>query len=286
MSHYKRPRDYAQLLPRKVRALAMRIALSSKLNMGLLRVVEDLNEAHWPGTSAASRALCSTKETADQVQNEDEFIHGRPGVTRFGMPKKLSVLFVHSPLKPAADVWAVARVLRNIPGVEVMSTDEVEVYHILKYKWLVLEGEAVDMMSTKKGMGSVATNGENEWEDLETVEETSSLIHPEEEISDVPAVSEGTNQDSQVEGSEVQQRQLRLPKDYLVNRWRKIRGAKSMRRTFGTKNATIIQVRSNRTFKRLRRDWKLEGEAKKQTVDMVLREMHKRHSEEWHVRTQ
>jgi hypothetical protein len=43
-----------------------------------------------------------------------------------------------NPTKSAGEIWDFARPLRNIPGVEIMSTDQVEVYHVLHYKWVVM----------------------------------------------------------------------------------------------------------------------------------------------------
>ncbi|WOO84442.1 50S ribosomal protein L4 [Vanrija pseudolonga] len=123
-------RDHAQDLPRKVRELGLRTALSSKLAGGLLRVVENLNEGQWPGTNVARRALSDDKETL-----------------RFGPPKDISVLFVHSPFKPTDEVNEFWRVVRNIPGIELLPTDEVVAYDILKYRWVVLEAGAVDALS-------------------------------------------------------------------------------------------------------------------------------------------
>ncbi|KAL1406868.1 54S ribosomal protein yml6, mitochondrial [Vanrija albida] len=123
-------RDHAQDLPRKVRELGLRTALSSKLAGGLLRVVENLNEGEWPGTNAARRALADDRETL-----------------RFGPGDNISILFLHAPFKPEDEVFEFWRTVRNIPGVEMLPTDEVVAYDILKYRWLVLEAGAVDALS-------------------------------------------------------------------------------------------------------------------------------------------
>lgn len=154
----------------------MRVALSSKLKAGLLRVVPNLNEAGWKGTNEAKRALAdaltfpevedsemqatktNTEPVAqDAVQAVEKVneLEGtvpestssaiKPGfIPRFGPAKDLSVLFLYSPFKPSDEIADFVRVTRNIPGVEVLSTEEVQVYDILKYRWLVMEGEAVD----------------------------------------------------------------------------------------------------------------------------------------------
>ncbi|XAO23999.1 50S ribosomal protein L4 [Cryptococcus bacillisporus CA1280] len=171
------PKNWAQALPRKVRDLGMRIALSSKLQAGLLRVVPNLNEAGWKGTNEAKRALADglafpeaeasekvqatksdveplAKDAVEAVEKVNELEGTIPEVTppaiepvsipRFGPAKDLSVLFLYSPFKPSDEIADFIRVTRNIPGVEVLSTEEVQVYDILKYRWLVMEGGAVD----------------------------------------------------------------------------------------------------------------------------------------------
>lgn len=40
-----------------------------------------------------------------------------------------------------ANLW---RVVRNVPGIEVLSTDEVVAYDILKYSWVIMERGAVE----------------------------------------------------------------------------------------------------------------------------------------------
>lgn len=155
----------------------MRIALSSKLQAGLLRVVPNLNEAGWKGTNEAKRALADglafpeaeasekvqttksdveplAKDAVEAVEKVNELEGTIPEVTpsaiepvsipRFGPAKDLSVLFLYSPFKPSDEIADFVRVTRNIPGVEVLSTEEVQVYDILKYRWLVMEGGAVD----------------------------------------------------------------------------------------------------------------------------------------------
>ncbi|WVR05178.1 50S ribosomal protein L4 [Kwoniella sp. DSM 27419] len=180
--HPIKPKNWAQLLPRKVRELGLKIALSSKLSTGLLRVVNDLNEAGWTGTNEARRALCDSIIVTDQAVDLEPILSpeqvsepaaaaaadaAQPAtdafagkdvqvLNRFGPPDDLSILFVYSPAKPPKDIMEFHRVIRNIPGIELMSTDDVQVYHILKYKWLVMEGEAVDAFS-----------GIQPWEDVE-----------------------------------------------------------------------------------------------------------------------
>ncbi|WRT67208.1 50S ribosomal protein L4 [Kwoniella shivajii] len=162
-------KDWAQSLPRKVRALGLKIALSSKLSSGLLRVVENLNEGEWKGTNEARRALSneiiniekeidlepiipaesdlSSKTQTESALEGENIEDDLQIINRFGSSKDLSILFVYSPNKSYEEITSFHKTIRNIPGIELMSTDELEVYHILKYKWLVMEGGAVDALS-------------------------------------------------------------------------------------------------------------------------------------------
>ncbi len=296
-AHAIRPRDYAQLLNRKVRALGMRIALSSKLEMGLLRMVQDLNEGQWGKTTEANRALRNdwvwrgdevggpavaravvearrqadvvdaseavveeaeavpakdvTYETTgvdqpervietDTVQDpqaeEVQEIAAEPTpsssgkwewITRFGRDSELSILFVHPPEKSADSLWPFARVIRNIPGVEIMSTNEVQVYHVLKFKWLVMEGSAVDAILRQKGQAPVPEL------DLGVREEGTTF----EEVRSVTEVGK--------EGGG----RTKLPKQWHLRKWRHDTGAKSMRAVFGMNNATRMENEAKKAIK-------------------------------------
>lgn len=43
-----------------------------------------------------------------------------------------------------ANLW---RVTRNVPGIEILSTDEIVAYDILKYSWVVIERGAVEALA-------------------------------------------------------------------------------------------------------------------------------------------
>ncbi|BEJ14468.1 hypothetical protein CspHIS471_0402350 [Cutaneotrichosporon sp. HIS471] len=128
------PRDWSQKLPRKVQELGLRTALSAKLREGFMRIVPDLNEGMWAGTNSAIRAL------GDGLVN-NEWVH------RFGPRPDLSILFVHAPSKDKKDVAEFWRTVRNHPGIDMMSTDEIVVYDLLKYRWVVLEADVVDVFA-------------------------------------------------------------------------------------------------------------------------------------------
>ncbi|EJT50748.1 hypothetical protein A1Q1_08123 [Trichosporon asahii var. asahii CBS 2479] len=137
-----KPRDWSQDLPRKVRALGLRTALSAKLNDGFLRVVEDVAEGNWPGTYEA----------------------------RFGPKDGLNILFVHSPMREAEGVANLWRVTRNVPGIEVLSTDDLLVYDVLKYSWVVIERGAIEDLAGPGWFDAV-----NEAYGLEAPEEVQSI---------------------------------------------------------------------------------------------------------------
>lgn len=87
---------------------------------------------------------------------------------RFGKPDNMSILFVRS-----AENVVFERVIRNIQGVEVMNLEDVQVYHILKYKWCVMEKEAVEALSAME-MGLEAFEGLELGEE-EVLEESASV---------------------------------------------------------------------------------------------------------------
>lgn len=137
-----KPRDWAQDLPRKVRTLGLRTALSSKLNDGFLRVVEDVAEGQWPGTYEAVKAL---SDDASELRTLDYQLTS--ATQRFGPKNGLNILFIHSPLRDAEGVANLWRVTRNVPGIEILSTDEIVAYDILKYSWVVIERGAVEALA-------------------------------------------------------------------------------------------------------------------------------------------
>jgi large subunit ribosomal protein L4 len=139
------PRDHTQLLPRKIRTLGLFTALSSKLGTGLLRVVPSLSEAGWEGTNAARRALSNDITWKPVEGGQEEMQIGE----RFGKPSELSILFIRAGYDETFE-----RVIRNIEGVEVLDIEDVQVWHLLKYKWCVMEKDVVDVLS---GEGSADT---------------------------------------------------------------------------------------------------------------------------------
>lgn len=107
------PRDYSFKVNKKVRSLALRMALSSRLEDNDLMVVKgiELGEA-------------KTKHFAK--------VAGALGLSK--------ALVVASPVDGAVDA-ALARSARNIPGITLVTPDAVNVYEVLNHKQIVvLEG--------------------------------------------------------------------------------------------------------------------------------------------------
>lgn len=112
-----KPRSYDYTLPKKVRRLALKMALSSKLANGQLVILED-----YPYT---------TPKTKDFVQL----------MKTFEMEKALVITDrEHEALKLSA---------RNLPTVQVLPTAGLNVYDILKYDHLVVLSPAVAQIEAR-----------------------------------------------------------------------------------------------------------------------------------------
>jgi large subunit ribosomal protein L4 len=106
-----RPRSYAYTLPKKVRRLALKMALSSKLENGQLVVLEG-----YPHTEPRTKDFVAVLKT-------------------FELNK---ALFISLEDNRALELSA-----RNVPGVQVMLPMGLNVYDILKYDHLVLFSPAL-----------------------------------------------------------------------------------------------------------------------------------------------
>ncbi|KAJ9120718.1 hypothetical protein QFC22_002649 [Naganishia vaughanmartiniae] len=170
--HGPHPRDFALSLPRKVQHLGLHVALSSKLQTGLLRIVKDYGEAAWTGTRAASLALSDetlaafnarkdssngmleeTLEAAESTPSATEATV--PSLEKFGPSGDLSITFVHG---PAADITALERIdrcLRNIPGIDVLPVEDLAAYEVLRRKWTVLDVSAVEWLGARAGQAQL-----------------------------------------------------------------------------------------------------------------------------------
>ena len=113
------PRSYAQKLPKKVRALALKMALSSKLENAALAVIDrfDLEGIKTKGFVAVTQALGLKNVLV--VTSEDD-----------------RNLFLSS---------------RNVPGVKVIKTEGLNVYDILKYDTLLLVESSIQGIQGRLG---------------------------------------------------------------------------------------------------------------------------------------
>ena len=112
------PRDHEYKLPKKVRQLALKTALSSKVESGGLFIVEDLNA----GTT-------KTKELVQKFKN-------------LGLR---SVLIIDG-----AEVNKdFARVAANLPYVDVLPQQGINVYDILRHEHLVLTRAAIENLESR-----------------------------------------------------------------------------------------------------------------------------------------
>ena len=112
------PRDHGYSLPKKVRQLALKTALSTKVASGALLIVEDLN--------------AGIKKTQD-------------------LAKKLQALGLRSALIiDGAEVNKdFARTAANFPGVDVLPQQGINVYDILRHEHLVLTKAAIENLESR-----------------------------------------------------------------------------------------------------------------------------------------
>ncbi|MFZ5449140.1 MAG: 50S ribosomal protein L4 [Thermodesulfobacteriota bacterium] len=112
-----RPRSYAYALPKQVRRLALKMALSSKVADGRLVVLDA-----YPHTSPKTKDFVQVLKT-------------------FEINK---ALFIFAEENTALELSA-----RNVPGIQVMPSVGLNVYDILKYEHLVLFSPAVDQIEAR-----------------------------------------------------------------------------------------------------------------------------------------
>ena len=112
------PRDHGYSLPKKVRQLALKTALSTKVASGALLIVEDLN--------------AGIKKTQD-------------------LAKKFQALGLRSALIiDGAEVNKdFARTAANFPGVDVLPQQGINVYDILRHEHLVLTKAAIENLESR-----------------------------------------------------------------------------------------------------------------------------------------
>ena len=117
VAHGPTPRDHSHELPKKVRRLALKHALSAKARSGDLIVVEDL--------SSDGKTSALAKSFKDMSLSNALLIGGN----------ELDVNF--------------ARATRNIPKIDVLPVQGINVYDILRRDKLVLSRAAVDALQER-----------------------------------------------------------------------------------------------------------------------------------------
>jgi large subunit ribosomal protein L4 len=113
-----KPRDHTQKVPKKMKNLALRSALTDRARSGRVAVVEDLR-FEVPKTKDAVKLLAG-----------------------IGAASALVVL-------GSADE-IVARSFRNLPDVHVITADQLNTYDVMASEWLVLTKEALAQVSSKR----------------------------------------------------------------------------------------------------------------------------------------
>lgn len=108
-----KPRDYSYTTPKKVRRLALRSVLTSKVQENELILVDalKLEEAKTKAMAQALKALNAAKKSLILVGEGNE---------------------------------SVARAAKNIAGVKVLNIQSINVYDLLKYDSLILDQEALN----------------------------------------------------------------------------------------------------------------------------------------------
>jgi large subunit ribosomal protein L4 len=112
--HGPKPRDYSQRTPKKMIVAALRGALSDRARNGRIHAVTELVEGQTPSTKSA-RAFLGTLTDRRQVL----VVIGRTDETG-------------------------ARSVRNLPGVHILSPDQLNTYDVLRADDVVFSVEALD----------------------------------------------------------------------------------------------------------------------------------------------
>jgi large subunit ribosomal protein L4 len=112
--HGPQPRDYSQRTPKKMIAAALRGALSDRARNGRIHAVTELVEGQEPSTKSAKTFLATLTENKQVL-----IVIGRTDETG-------------------------AKSVRNLPGVHVVSPDQLNTYDVLKADDVVFSVEALD----------------------------------------------------------------------------------------------------------------------------------------------
>jgi len=116
-----KPRDFSTKLPRKVIQMGMRVALSSKVKDQRFGVMMQMD---WPNAK--------TKYLAQRI-------------AALGLKQ---TLFITGEQQVPVGLQ---RAIRNIPLVDITTSDQVNVYELLKWRRIILDAKAVDFFEQTLG---------------------------------------------------------------------------------------------------------------------------------------
>jgi len=119
VAHGPKPRDYSYTVPKRVRQLALRMALSAKLADGELLIVQGLELPE-----------IKTKRMAEILQ-------------------KLNINGDRTLLSLARDDELIIKSARNIPNVSLKPASAINAYDVLKHKTLLLDKAAVEVLQSR-----------------------------------------------------------------------------------------------------------------------------------------
>jgi large subunit ribosomal protein L4 len=125
--HGPQPRSYVQRTPKKMKAAALRGALSDRAASGRVAVVSEFVEGEAPSTSAALAVL----RTAT-------------GLAEAKLTAKVLVV-------AQADDVATWKSLRNVTGVRLLAADQLNTYDVLVSEYLVFTRAALDTFVGRAG---------------------------------------------------------------------------------------------------------------------------------------
>jgi large subunit ribosomal protein L4 len=157
----------------------LHVALSSKLQSGLLRVIQTYDEAAWTGTRDASISLSdehpaafkarmeganSMLEETEESENslaEDPATPVPSSLTKFGQVHDLSITFIHGPSTSMSTLERIDRCLRNIPGIDILPVEDLAAYEVLRRKWTVMDVSAVEWLAARVGQSELMESVED-----------------------------------------------------------------------------------------------------------------------------
>jgi large subunit ribosomal protein L4 len=167
----------------------LHVALSSKLQSGLLRVIQTYDEAAWTGTRDASISLSdehpaafkarmeganSMLEETEESENslaEDPATPVPSSLTKFGQVHDLSITFIHGPSTSMSTLERIDRCLRNIPGIDILPVEDLAAYEVMDVsavEWLAARVGQSELMESVEDVEGESSEGR--FEDVSATE--------------------------------------------------------------------------------------------------------------------